>query len=214
MRTLRFPSDLRSVVCLGAHPDDIEIGAGATTTMLAHQNPEAEFRFVILTGSDERKKEAISSASDLLGDRVKVAIGSFSDGFVPYKAPADAKHFVRSSIPAAGVDLVIAPQLDDRHQDHRFVAELAVQLFREQPILGYEIVKYDGGLVAPNIYVPLTESAAHAKAEHVLRYFPSQAQHRWFTPDALVGLMRIRGIEANAPEGYAESFVSHKIVLS
>jgi len=213
MKTFRFPSDLRNVVCLGAHPDDIEIGAGATIATLASAFPDALFRFIILTASHTRKQEAVASATRILGDRVEVSIGAFTDGFVPYEEAAASKRFVSSSVPNGVVDLVLAPQVEDLHQDHRHVARLAGQLFRDNPILGYEIVKYDGGLLAPNVYVQVTEKVAKEKVAHLRRSFPSQADHHWFTDDAFLGLMRVRGIESNAPDGYAEAFVSSKVVL-
>jgi len=213
MKAFHFPSDLQSVVCLGAHPDDIEIGAGATIATLAKCFPEAIFRFIILTGSDTRKQEAAAAAREILGDRVEVLIESFSDGFVPYDDAAAAKRFVRSSMPSGPIDLILAPQLEDYHQDHRYLAEIARQLFRDSVILGYEVVKYDGGLASPNVYVHVTKEVAKKKVVHLLRSFPSQTDHHWFTEDAFLGLMRIRGIESRAPEGYAEAFVSSKVVL-
>jgi len=213
MQPFRFPAGLRTVVCLGAHPDDIEIGAGATISSLAEHVPEATFRFIILTGSDERRVEATSSATSLLGDRVEIVVGPFTDGFLPYEAPADAKRFVKTQIPDDSVDLVFAPQLEDLHQDHRFLAEVAGQLCRDTIILGYEIVKYDGGLTPPNVYVPVTESAARRKASHLRTAFPSQSNRQWFTEGAFLGLMRLRGIESNASDGYAEAFRSSKLIL-
>ncbi len=213
MNAFRFPSEVRSVVCLGAHPDDIEIGAGATVSILASAFPDAAFTFIILTGSQHRTQEAVASAEMILGDRADVAVGPFNDGYLPYEEPAAVKRFLRSSLPHEPVDLVLAPQTDDRHQDHRLLGELATQLFRDSSILGYEIVKYDGGLVAPNVYVQVSEEAANEKVDHLRTCFPSQADHHWFTDEAFLGLMRIRGIESNAPEGYAEAFVSSKVVF-
>jgi LmbE family N-acetylglucosaminyl deacetylase len=213
MNVFRFPSDLRSVVCIGAHPDDIEIGAGATIASLARMFADTTFRFVILTGSKDRKQEAVASAEALLDGRVEVTFGSFDDGYLPYGEPAAVKQFLRSSLRSGPVDLVLAPQVDDRHQDHRYLGELATQLFRDSPILGYEIAKYDGGLVSPNVYVQITEEGAQEKTTHLHRFFPSQADHHWFTDDAFLGLMRVRGIESHAPEGYAEAFVSSKVVF-
>lgn len=213
MNLFQFPQDLKMIMCLGAHPDDIEIGAFATIRFLAERYPDSQFRFVVLSGSGERRDEAVSSATALLGDRVDVVVGPFNDRSLPYDDPSEVKRFVRSEIPSGGVDLVIAPQLDDRHQDHRFIAELATQLFRDQPILGYELLKYDGGLVPPNVYLPVSKHTARQKAESIRRYFPSQADHHWFTEDAFMGLMRVRGVEANAAQGYAEAFVSTKMVI-
>ncbi|MCL1594632.1 MAG: hypothetical protein M3132_09800 [Actinomycetia bacterium] len=213
MNGFSFPSDLSSVVCLGAHPDDIEIGAGGLVASLRGGYPDATFRFIVVTGSEERTAEAGVSATMLLGTNGSIVVGEFTDGFVPYENPGDVKRFVRSALPTGGIDLVIAPQLSDRHQDHAFVAALAGQLFRDQVILGYEIAKFDGGLDAPNLYVPLSSMEASAKVAHLKESFPSQLGHHWFTDDAFLALMKLRGIESNAPEGFAEGFVTTKMVV-
>jgi len=214
MKTLGFPADVSEVVCLGAHPDDIEIGAGGTIITLATRFPTARFRFAILTGSDTRQQEARTSAARLLGERVSVSIGGFNDAFVPYDDPASVKRFISGSVGAFSPDLVLAPQRDDLHQDHSFVGDVAGQVFRDSIILGYEIAKYDGGLVPPNVYVHLDRGIANSKVQHIKDAFPSQRDHAWFTDDAFTALMRIRGIESNAPGGYAEAFVSSKLVLT
>jgi len=214
MNTFELPRTIRSVMCLGAHPDDIEIGAGATLAYLAERHPEAVFHLAILTGSAERAQEAATSAEALFGGRAELSIAGFADGFVPYESPGEAKRFVRGAIPVDGVDIVFAPQTADLHQDHRFLGEIARQVFRDHVILEYEIVKFDGGLTPPNVYVPMSRSAASAKVAHLRESFPSQTDNSWFTDDAFMALMRLRGIESNAPEGFAEAFTSSKIVLS
>lgn len=214
MNTFRFPTEVRSVVCLGAHPDDIEIGAAGTIIGLASAYPEATFHFIIVTGSVLRQEEARASASRLLDDRVTVTVGGFADAFVPYEDPAGAKRFISSAGRSASPDLVLAPQRDDLHQDHRFVGEVAGQIWRDCMILGYEIAKYDGGLAAPNLYMPLDRATVEYKVEHIMDAFPSQRTQAWFTEDAFRSLMRLRGIESKSPSGFAEAFVCSKMVLS
>jgi LmbE family N-acetylglucosaminyl deacetylase len=213
MNTFRFPEQIGTVVCLGAHPDDIEIGAAGTIALLASQFPMAHFHFVVLTGSEQRQQEARSSAAQLLGERVRVSLGDFTDAFLPYEDPAGAKRFVVSSVGSIRPDLVLAPQMDDGHQDHRFIGDVAGQVFRDCVILRYEIAKYDGGLVPPNVYVHLDRGQVNDKVQHIKNAFPSQHDHPWFADDAFVSLMRVRGIESNAPSGFAEAFVSSKLVL-
>jgi len=181
-------------MCLGAHPDDIEIGAGATLALLAERNPDAIFHLATLTGSAERVLEAKKSAQALFGRRGQLAVADFADGFLPYDSPAEAKRFVRAAIPVDGVDIVFAPQPTDLHQDHRFLGEISRQLFRDHVILEYEIAAFDGGLVSPNVYVPILQSGAKAKVAHLLELFPSQTEKGWFSGDAFMALMRLRGI--------------------
>lgn len=210
---LTFAQPVRAVACLGAHADDIEIGAAATVAGLAGRYPECVFRFVIASGDEQRAVEAEVSAAKLLGDRVLTIVGSFPDGSVPYADPDGAKQFFRKAFDGFSPDLVLSPSLQDRHQDHRFVADVAHQLMRDQVILQYEVHKSDGDLTRPGVYVPLTADQVRAKIEHLEATFTSQHAKPWFDEEALRSLMRIRGVECRAPEGYAEAFFADRIVI-
>jgi len=211
---LRFEDQPRSVVCLGAHPDDIEVGAAGLLAALAAGSSDTKFVFAIATGDDERKKEASESAQSLLGDRVTLELGGFTDGMLPYSHAAATKEFLRSVAAAADADLVIAPHIGDRHQDHRFIGEIAHQVFRSQMILEYEIVKLEGDLGRPNIYHPMTAAAAGAKLEHLTSHFPSQHSKPWYGRDAFSSLLRIRGVECLATDGFAEAFHANRAAIS
>lgn len=211
---VQFHRELRGVTCIGAHPDDIEVGAAGLISSLADTNPDARFLFVVAAGDDRREDEAQASAHALLGDRVKVVFGHMADGMLPYAHLAEAKQFVRQAESMIDADLVIAPHIGDRHQDHRFVAELAHQVFRRQMILEYEIVKLEGDLLSPAIYHPMTADGAQAKLDHLARHFPSQQDKAWYHHETFAGLMRIRGVECLAPDGYAEAFHANRVSLT
>jgi LmbE family N-acetylglucosaminyl deacetylase len=211
---LRFENQPRSVVCLGAHPDDIEVGAAGLLASLAAGSFDTKFVFAIATGDDERKKEASESALSLLGDRVSLELGGFTDGMLPYSHAAATKEFLRTVAAGADADLVIAPHIGDRHQDHRFIGEIAHQVFRSQMILEYEIVKLEGDLGRPNIYHPMTAAAADAKLEHLATHFPSQHFKPWYTRETFAALLRIRGVECLAPGGFAEGFIADRLSIT
>ena len=211
---LRLERAPTSVVCLGAHPDDIEVGAAGLLTSLAVANPDTRFLFAIATGDTVRQKEAIESARSLLGDRVSVEFGELGDGMLPYAHAVETKEFVKSAATQmAAADLVLAPRRTDRHQDHRFLAELAHQVFRKQMILEYEIAKLEGDLAPAGVYHPMTSAEAGAKLDHLLAHFESQHDKAWYDRETFVALLRIRGIEALAEEGYAEAFHADRISL-
>jgi LmbE family N-acetylglucosaminyl deacetylase len=212
---LRFEGVPTSVVCLGAHPDDIEVGAAGLLASLAAASLDTRFLFAIATGDALRQKEAIESAKTLLGDRVVVEFGGFGDGMLPYAHPVETKEFVRSVASAMGeADLVLAPRRTDRHQDHRFLAELAHQVFRRQMILEYEIAKLEGDLSTAGIYHPMTSVQADAKLRHLSTHFESQHDKSWYDRETFLALLRIRGIEGLAEEGYAEAFHSDRVSIS
>ena len=80
-------------------------------------------------------------------------------------------------------------------------------------ILEYEIVKYDGGLGSPNVFVPISATNSRHKVRELMRGFGTQRSRRWFTEDTFMAMLRIRGIECNAPNGHAEAFYVRKLVL-
>ena len=91
--------------------------------------------------------------------------------------------------------------------------ELTWNTFRNHLILEYEIPKYDGDMGRPNLFVPLEAPLCERKIDYLFEAFESQRAKRWFDRATFLGLMRIRGMEANSPSGYAEAFHTRKVVL-
>jgi LmbE family N-acetylglucosaminyl deacetylase len=216
MLTLEFARRRDSVLrilCLGAHSDDIEIGCGGTILRILDDNPAAEVVWVVLGASGPRRTEALASANLFLANARKkeIVIKEFRDGYFPYIG-SDIKDFFEEIKRKHSPDLVLTHYRDDLHQDHRLVSELTWNTFRNHLILEYEIVKYDGDLGAPNFFVHLTEKLAHRKTEILLQSFKSQTEKNWFTEDAFLAILRLRGLECNAPGKYAEAYYCRKAV--
>ncbi|MFL5725651.1 MAG: PIG-L deacetylase family protein [Chloroflexota bacterium] len=200
------------VLAIGAHADDIEIGAGGLLLELAATRPKLEITWVVLSGDDKRAEEARASAAVLLGEgaRLGVETHAYRERFFPHLP--ELKERFDEIASRVSPDLVLAPRLEDRHQDHRAVAELVWQAFRDHLVLEYEIVKFEGDLGHPNLYVPLPETTAERKIEHIIAAYPSQSERRWFSDGAFRSILRLRGVECNAPTGYAEAFTARKLV--
>ena len=198
------------IVCLGCHPDDIEIGCGGTLLRLAAERPNAKIHWVVFTGCGPRIEEARKGAA-LFGYTTPI-LKSFQDGFMPYQA-TEVKAACEELKKAFSPDLIFTHYRGDAHQDHRLVGEMTWQTFRNHLILEYEIPKYDGDLGTPNVFVTLTEELSHRKATQVINTFPSQQQKHWFREETLLALMRLRGVECASPSGYAEAFYGRKLVL-
>jgi LmbE family N-acetylglucosaminyl deacetylase len=202
-----------TVLCLGCHSDDIEIGCGGTILRLAEQYPNCEFHWVVFSaigvreGEARRAAELFAGPKNLRGPHLK----TFPDGFMPFVG-ADVKNAVEELKPISP-DLIFTHNRKDAHQDHRLIAELTWNTFRNHLILEYEIPKYDGDMGQPSVFVPLTKEVCEKKAQHILDAFQSQRAKRWFEKETFLSLMRLRGMECNSPSGYAEAFYSRKIVL-
>lgn len=205
----------RTILCLGAHSDDIEIGCGGAMLALTAARPDTVVHWVVFSASERRAAEARAAADRILaraGER-RVAIESFRDGFFPWDGPAIKERF-EAIRRAVDPDLVFTHYRDDRHQDHRMISDLTWNTFRSHLVLEYEIPKYDGDMGRPNCYVPLGEAQRRDKVETLMECFASQHDHAWFTPETFNGLMRLRGMECAAPNGYAEAFHARKWVLA
>lgn len=203
---------LRTILCLGAHSDDIEIGCGGTLLALLHQHPEARVVWVVFSADPPRDHEARRSALDLLGPAREhvVRIEAFRTSFFPYQGEA-IKETCERLKDEFDPDLVFTHARDDRHQDHRVISDLAWNTYRHHLVLEYEIPKYDGDLGRPNFYVPLLETLVERKVDHLLRHFQTQSNKHWFTADLFRGLLRIRGMECGTH--HAEAFHARKLTL-
>ena len=202
------------ILCLGAHSDDIEIGCGGTVLRILEENPDAEVFWVVMGASGQRADEATASAKSFLARarQKEVIVKEFRDGFFPYIG-AEIKGFFEELKRRCAPDLILTHCRNDLHQDHRLVSELTWNTFRNHLILEYEILKYDGDLGTPNVFVHLTESLARRKVGILLDSFRSQVKKNWFTEDAFLAILRLRGLECNAPEKYAEAYHARKLVL-
>jgi LmbE family N-acetylglucosaminyl deacetylase len=200
-----------SVLTVGAHPDDIEIGAGGTLLALAEGEPGLQVRYVVLTGTPERRQEARRAAESFLpGARVTVDLYDLPEGRLP-GAWVDVKDALEAIAEAGSPDIVIAPSSTDAHQDHRTIAEIVPTVFRDALFLAYEIPKWDGDLARPSMYVPLSAEFLHRKVELLHKCFPSQQCRDWWDDEVFLGLARLRGIECRAQ--YAEAFTCAKFTL-
>jgi LmbE family N-acetylglucosaminyl deacetylase len=205
---------LEQVLCLGAHCDDIEIGCSGSVLSLIEAHPEVAVTWMILGSSEVRAQEALESAHALLAPVKKknVLIRSFRDGFLPYQG-GEVKECFEALKREVAPDLIFTHYRQDLHQDHRLVSELTWNTFRDHLILEYEIPKFDGDFGSPNVFVPLSEDVCRRKIDNILGSFRSQADKRWFTEDLFRAVLRIRGMEVNAPSGFAEGFYCRKAVL-
>jgi len=201
------------VLCLGCHSDDIEIGCGGSILRLAHEHPNCKFHWVVLNAVGTRETEARRGAELFAGDRIgTLLLKDFQDGFMPYDG-GQVKTVFERELKQLSPDLVFTHYGRDAHQDHRLVSELTWNTFRDHLILEYEIPKYDGDLGRPNVFFPLEAEVYQRKVGHLMDVFGSQRSKRWFERETFLSIMRLRGMECNAPSGYAEAFYCRKLLV-
>jgi LmbE family N-acetylglucosaminyl deacetylase len=202
------------ILCLGAHSDDIEIGCGGTLLRLAEEYPNSLVQTVVFSANGIRASEAERAAalfSSSPGPKGPLVIKGFRDGFLPFMGVEVKETF--EELKAIAPDLIFTHNRKDAHQDHRLIAEMTWNTFRNHLILEYEVPKYDGDLGQPNFFVPLASGVCDTKVRYIMDAFQSQHSKQWFKPETFMAMMRLRGMECNAPSGYAEAFYCRKATL-
>jgi LmbE family N-acetylglucosaminyl deacetylase len=209
---LARPGKALRVLAIGAHADDIEIGAGGAILSWIASGAEVSVDWCALSAPGERADEARASAGDFLkgAARADIHLGDFRDGYFPAERTA-VKDWVEGLKRLEKPDVILCHQRNDAHQDHRLVCELAWNTFRDHLILEYEIPKWDGDLGQPNIYAPLSDEVLAKKIELLHKHFGTQRPKAWFDDETFRGLARLRGVECR--ERYAEAFFARKLLV-
>jgi LmbE family N-acetylglucosaminyl deacetylase len=207
-----LPERIDRMLLLGAHCDDIAIGAGGALLELCRSHPGVSVSALVLTGGGSLREEEERAALTAFcpGAKLDVTVLDLPDGRVPTRwerAKLALEEFRTHGEP----DLIFAPSPHDAHQDHRALAKLVPTVFRDHLTLGYEILKWDGDLAQPIGYLPLAEPVLREKIAKLHEHYGSQRDRTWFDAETFGGLARIRGVQCHAR--YAEAFHIHKLML-
>jgi LmbE family N-acetylglucosaminyl deacetylase len=129
---IRLGSAVRSVVVLGAHCDDIAIGAGGTLLTLCETNPGVKVDALVLSGggTDRADEERAALRAFCPGAELDVTVHKLPDGRLPahWDEAKDALEELRRH---TDPDVILAPRTEDAHQDHRGLAKLVPTAYRD-----------------------------------------------------------------------------------
>src|SRR4051794_40243784 len=136
---------LRSLLAVGCHPDDIEIGCGGAILTLTRAVPDLHVTWLVLAAGGVRAQEAQASADAFLAAAASasVELHAFRDGFLPHFGAA-VKEVFEELKQRVEPQLVLTHVRDDLHQDHRLASDLARETVRDHLIFEYEVPKGDG----------------------------------------------------------------------
>jgi LmbE family N-acetylglucosaminyl deacetylase len=207
-----LPERIDRITLIGAHCDDIVIGAGGSLLELCRAHAGVAVSALVLTGggSLREEEERAALAAFCPGARLDVTVLDLPDGRVPTRWEK-AKLALEELRSQAEPDLIFAPSVHDAHQDHRALAALVPTAFRDHLTLGYEILKWESDLVQPTVFLPLAEPVLREKITKLYEHYGSQRDRSWFDAETFSGLARIRGVQCRAR--YAEAFNVSKVVL-
>jgi LmbE family N-acetylglucosaminyl deacetylase len=196
---------------LGAHPDDIELGAGATIAKATSHGVTC-FAGIFSTFKDSHASfnliEESLSALKILG--VNKENTKFFD-FPVRDFPDYRQQILQTMIDnyGDGFDTIFVPSSSDIHQDHAVISKEALRGFKFSSILGYELPWniFDD---KKNVYNRITQEHLDLKIS-ALKKFDSQRERFYMSPSATQVIASFRGLQIKSQ--YAEAFELYRGII-
>jgi N-acetylglucosamine malate deacetylase 1 len=194
----------KSVLFLGAHPDDIEIGCGALLHNIVKQT-----EILCVTLSDNQKNPDLKNIKDehframeVLGvPREQIVFGPFTTRVFPDARQEILEYFLKLRR-EFGPDLIFVHSRQDVHQDHLTMTDEALRAFRGITVLGFDVVRSSYGFF-PHFLVEVTEEDVNKKVE-ALSCYETYRDRYYFNSEVTRSIMVRHGALAEMP--FAEGF--------
>ncbi|GAP22910.1 PIG-L deacetylase family protein [Leptolinea tardivitalis] len=194
----------KRICFLGAHPDDIELGAGALIAQVAGQS---DIRCVTLSDNQKNPElhhlveEHYASMARLGIPQEKVILGQFETRRFPH-ARQEILEFMIELNKSFKPDIVFVHTRADIHQDHGTVTEEALRAFRGTTVLGFDVIRSSYGFF-PNFLVEVSEDDVRKKIEALQQYTTYSTRYYFNAELTRATLIRYGAI---AERRYAEGF--------
>lgn len=202
------------ILALGAHPDDIEFGCGASLIRFARAGHEVDLYVATYgeLGGDPavRKREQEDSAA-FIGAR-NLFWGGYPDCHLPLMAELVAG--VEEVIKEVNPEYIFVHNIEDTHQDHRFLASATTSATRYIP----NFLFYEGPTTVnffPNVYIDI-DGFVDKKLELLKMHTSQVSKVNVNMPDISVvdiaaSTARFRGIQGRMK--IAEAFKSLRLFI-
>lgn len=197
------------ILLVGAHPDDIEFGAGGTVARLIDEGMSAE---AMIFSNCEESLPAGIQYNELLEECKKalhtLGLNSSQIHFfdIPVRNfPSHRQEVLQILIDNARSmepDLVLYPNPNDIHQDHSAVAKEVERALKNSTLWAYEL-PWNNLKSEAQGFVELNESHVKRKLEAISCY-ASQSQRFYADPSRINAHMISRGAQIGV--AYAEMF--------
>jgi len=199
-----------TVLCIGAHPDDIELGCGALIADIAdHTN------VICVTLSDNRKNPLLSDLVEEHNKSMEI-LGVKPENAILHDFTTRRFQAARQEILEVMIDLkkryhpevVLVHTARDIHQDHKTITEEALRAFRGTTLLGFDVLRSSYGFF-PDFLVEVSEEGVKTKIR-ALKAYKTYADKYYFNENIIHATAIRHGALAERP--YAEGFDILRIV--
>ena len=202
----------KRICCIGAHPDDIELGAGA---FISNVKERAEVMCVTLSDNQKNPllqnlvEEHYNSLAVLGVPRSHIRLEQFETRKFPQDRQDILEYLYRLN-KEYSPDIVLTHSKADIHQDHNTTTEEVLRAFRGTTVLGFDVVRSSYGFF-PHFLVEVTEEDVRNKILALNEYSTYHDKY-YFSQELLRATLIRHGALAEKP--YAEGFDTLRIVGS
>jgi len=199
-----------TVLCIGAHPDDIELGCGALIADISDQT-----NVVCVTLSDNQENPLLARLVEEHQESIRI-LGVKPENdilrqFSTRRFPAARQEILEVMIELKKryhPEVVLVHTGQDIHQDHKTVTEEALRAFRGTTLLGFDVLRSSYGFF-PNFLVEVSEKAVQTKIKALRAY--TTYEDKYYFDQSIIHATAIRhGALAERP--FAEGFDILRIV--
>lgn len=203
---------MANIMCIGAHPDDIELGSAGT--ILKHlQNGDEVYALILTNGEMGNhpidRRECLDSLKKIGIKNENIVFGNFPDGFV--EANLKTIKFIEDNLKKYKIQRVYTHSPDDRHQDHRNLSLSVTSAARKIP----EIFHFQGPSThlsfVPHYFIELSKEEVDKKIES-LSCYKTQVEKGIIDIEFAKNIAIVNGKAVNA--GFAEAFFINHLLRS
>jgi N-acetylglucosamine malate deacetylase 1 len=199
-----------TICCIGAHPDDIELGCGALIADITGLT-----NVVCVTLSDNQKNPQLSNLVEEHHRSMEI-LGVKPENVILHDFTTRRFQSARQEILEVMIGLkkryhpevVLVHTAQDIHQDHKTITEEALRAFRGTTVLGFDVLRSSYGFF-PDFLVEVSKEAVDTKIK-ALKAYQTYADKYYFNEQILYATAIRHGALAERP--FAEGFDILRIV--
>ena len=200
----------KRILIVGAHPDDIEFGMGATLNQFKKENVMCiVFSDTVNLNGEDILTELHNSLVKIYGVNRLVLMRDIKNlNFVNQEREIKQKLYdVKQEFKP---DIIFSTNRTSYNPDHQVLGTSVLNVFQEQTILFYEVVRGDYEF-KPNLYNEVSEEDAEVKQDAIRQYVTQTKKRDYAKSSIILSQLIFRGSQCS--KKYAESFEVGRIIV-
>lgn len=198
----------KKILIVGAHPDDIEFGMGATLNQLDKDN----ILVVVFSDTVNLNGESIinelSNSMNLYGLSFRLFKKFENMNFVNQEREIKQELFnIKNEFKP---DIIFSTSRRSFNPDHQVLGTSCLNVFQEQTVLFYEVIRGDYEHI-PNFYNRVSEDDMCKKIQSIMQYITQTKKRNYAKSNIIQSQLVYRGSQCGVD--LAEAFEVGRIVI-